>query len=52
MPKYFKHKVTWLSAWIKPEVFLVNTQEDVDHLIFHGKEQQFTVEVEDGQFQL
>ncbi len=50
--KFFNYQVTWLSFWVKPQVFLVNTKQDVDHLIFHGKDQQYKVKVEKGKFTL
>jgi hypothetical protein len=48
----FKYKVTWLSCWNNPDIFLVNTLKEVEHLKYHGKEQQYLVEVEKGSFKL
>ena len=48
----FKFRVTWVSCFKYPDIFLVNTLEEVDHLKYHGKEQQYLVEVEEGSFAL
>ena len=50
--KTFKYQVTWISCFKKPDIFLVNTLEEVEHLKYHGKEEQFLVEVEEGNFNL
>tara|TARA_R110000744_G_scaffold311905_1_gene419318 strand:+ start:568 stop:723 length:156 start_codon:yes stop_codon:yes gene_type:complete len=50
--KVFKYQVTWISCFKKPDIFLVNTLEEVEHLKYHGKEEQFLVEVEEGSFNL
>ena len=50
--KTFKYQVTWISCFKKTDIFLVNTLEEVEHLKYHGKEEQFLVEVEEGNFNL
>ena len=50
--KTFKYKVTQLSNFKYPDIFLVNTWEEVEHLKYYGKEEQYLVEVEEGCFSL
>jgi hypothetical protein len=48
----FKYKVIWNSIWSKPDIFLVDTLEEVNHLKYYGREAQYLVEVEEGNFSL
>ena len=48
----FKYQVTWSSFFRTPEIFLTNSKEDVKTLKEEGKNQQFLVEVEEGEFTL
>ena len=48
----FKYKVIWNSIWSKPDIFLVDTLEEVNHLKYYGREEQYLVEVEEGNFSL
>lgn len=50
--KTFKYRVTWISCFKYPDIFLVNTWEEVEHLKYYGKEEQYLVEVEEGCFSL
>lgn len=52
MVKTFKYQVTWLSFFQRPEVFLTNSTEDVKTLTEEGRNQQFKVEIEEGEFTL
>ena len=45
--KTFKYKVIYSSIWAAPEIYLVNTLEDVNLLKYHGREEQYLVEVVD-----
>jgi hypothetical protein len=48
----FKYQVTWHSVFKNPDVFIVNTNEEVELLKREGREQQYLVTVEEGNFTL
>ncbi len=50
--RIFKHQVTWHSVFKSPDVFIVNTDEEVELLKREGREQQYLVTVEEGNFTL
>ena len=52
MVKTFKYQVTWFSFWVKPQVFVTNSMDDVKTLKEEGVNQQYKVEVEEGEFTL
>jgi hypothetical protein len=50
--KTFKYQVTWLSFFQRPEIFVTNSEDDVKTLKEEGRNQQFKVEIEEGEFTL
>tara|TARA_R110000744_G_scaffold362912_1_gene471071 strand:- start:51 stop:209 length:159 start_codon:yes stop_codon:yes gene_type:complete len=46
----FKYQVTWHSFFKSPDVFIVDTDEEVELLKREGKAQQYKVTVEEGNF--
>ena len=50
--RIFKYQVTWHSVFKSPDIFLVDTLEEVEHLKYYGKDQQYLVTVEEGNFTL
>ena len=50
--RIFKHQVTWHSVFKSTDVFIVNTDEEVELLKREGREQQYLVTVEEGNFTL
>ena len=40
------YKIIYISAWVKPQEFTANTEEEKENLIFEGKQQQYKVTVE------
>jgi hypothetical protein len=48
----FKYQVTWLSFWVAPQVFVTNSEDDVKTLKDEGRNQQYKVEIEEGEFTL
>jgi hypothetical protein len=52
MVRTFKYQVTWLSFFQRPEIFVTNNEDDVKTLKEEGRNQQFKVEIEEGEFTL
>lgn len=48
----FKYQVTWFSFWVSPQVFVTNSEDDVKVLKYEGTNQQYKVEIEEGEFTL
>lgn len=48
----FKYQITWHSFWVKPQVFVTNSLEDVKVLKEEGVNSQYKVEIEEGEFDL
>jgi len=48
----FKYQVTWFSFWVKPQVFVTNNLEDVKVLKEEGINNQYKVQVLEGDFDI
>ena len=48
----FKYQVTWFSFWVNPQVFVTNNLEDVKVLKEEGINNQYKVQVLEGDFDI
>jgi len=48
----FKYQVTWFSFWVNPQVFVTNSLEDVKVLKEEGINNQYKVQVLEGDFDI
>ena len=48
----FKYQVTWFSFWVSPQVFVTNSLEDVKVLKEEGINNQYKVQVLEGDFDI
>ena len=41
------YKITFYSAWVSPQTFFTNSINELNEIVFEGRQAQFKVEVEE-----
>tara|TARA_Y100001963_G_C6753538_1_gene435499 strand:- start:1117 stop:1257 length:141 start_codon:yes stop_codon:yes gene_type:complete len=41
------YKIIYYSAWVSPQIFFTNSINELDEIVFEGRQAQYKVEVEE-----